>query len=284
MESVLLQQLRRASDTLMQSKRAGEAHPEREELISTSKAVLMELKSAGDRSRSIEAAGENKVDSAKRRAADADDKLRALKYQRSRLQRSISACAEAVDDEDSNSALLSELISIDDAVLARNDQSTAQAPLAGLHQQMLFRLGVERDERARLREVRDALVAHKARIGAAATKATELKAAVDAQMENVTAAAAALQAELQPAKRGAEPFHALAPLLPSPLYTLALTISAYLQSVDSDAVLHVEGDAKSASEASGGHSSGGRLPRGAPNAAMREDSPDALVPHPLKVS
>jgi len=175
----------------------------------------------------------------------------------------------------------------------QQQQQPAAALLAeGAHQQMLYRLGVERDERVRLCELRDVLVARKASLAGAASRSSELKAAVDAQMETVTDAAAALQAELKPIRRGDESFHALAPLLPSPLYTMALTAAAYFQAVGADAALSITGDAEAAkrlAEVSQGGSvptsmtasTGIPLPAGADGDVGSTEA--GLAPHPLQL-
>ncbi|KOO20914.1 hypothetical protein Ctob_001661 [Chrysochromulina tobinii] len=225
-EHALLNKLRASAETLLAAKRAAKPSSKSQEvLLGESSAVLMELRGVVAGTLAAHASGEEAVERAKRRLTEADDELRALKYQRGRLQRAISECAEppaSTADAVATEAVLSDVISLEAATL--------------------YRLGVERDERVRLHALRDGLVARKASLASAEEKASELKAAVDAQMETVTAAAAALQAELLPMPRSAEPFHPLAPLLPSPLYTLAMTAAAYLRAFEADATLSIVGD------------------------------------------
>ena len=267
-EAKLLDNLRSSAEALLASKRVPD-EKNRGDLLATLPAILMELKGVSEALITQRAPGNEAVESAKRRLAEVDDELRALKYQRSRLQRSIAECAEppASTGVAATEAVLSDVISFEEAVRARPPAVVADSA----HQQMLYRLGVERDERVRLHELRDGLVARKAALASTATSASELKAAVDAQMETVTAAAAALQAELRPptssgtggsvCERVCGP---LAPLLPSPLYTLALTAAAYLQAVEADATLSVTGDVEAAK-------------------ALAKADGDGLAPHPLQV-
>ena len=246
-EHALLDKLRASAETLLAAKRAAKPSSKSQEvLLGESSAVLMELRGVVAGTLAAHASGEEAVERAKRRLTEADDELRALKYQRGRLQRAISECAEppaSTADAVATEAVLSDVISLEAAVSARRLQQPGAAPPPDVaHQQTLYRLGVERDERVRLHALRDGLVARKASLASAEEKASELKAAVDAQMETVTAAAAALQAELLPMPRSAEPFHPLAPLLPSPLYTLAMTAAAYLRAFEADATLSIVGD------------------------------------------
>ena len=103
----------------------------------------MELKTAS------EAAGQSAMEqsvgelAARRRVADADDELRALKYQRARLRRAIAECADSsISTRDIDSNLVT-------AEEARRVRPRAGDALDNAHQEMLFRLGVERDERSR---------------------------------------------------------------------------------------------------------------------------------------
>ena len=285
-EHALLDKLRASAETLLAAKRAAKPSSKSQEVIlGESSAVLMELRGVVAGTLAAHASGEEAVERAKRRLTESDDELRALKYQRGRLQRAISECAEppaSTADAVATEAVLSDVISLEAAVSARRLQQPGAAPPPDVaHQQTLYRLGVERDERVRLHALRDGLVARKASLASAEEKASELKAAVDAQMETVTAAAAALQAELLPMPRSAEPFHPLAPLLPSPLYTLAMTAAAYLRAFEADATLSIVGDVEAAqalAKASEGAGAGAGGVGGAGGAAE-----SGLARHPLQV-
>ena len=279
-EHALLNKLRASAETLLAAKRAAKPSSKSQEvLLGESSAVLMELRGVVAGTLAAHASGEEAVERAKRRLTEADDELRALKYQRGRLQRAISECAEppaSTADAVATEAVLSDVISLEAAVSARRLQQPGAAPPPDVaHQQTLYRLGVERDERVRLHALRDGLVARKASLASAEENASELKAAVDAQMETVTAAAAALQAELLPMPRSAEPFHPLAPLLPSPLYTLAMTAAAYLRAFEADATLSILGDVEAAQALAKASEGGGA---GAGGAAE-----SGLARHPLQV-
>jgi hypothetical protein len=282
-EHALLNKLRASAETLLAAKRAAKPSSKSQEvLLGESSAVLMELRGVVAGTLAAHASGEEAVERAKRRLTEADDELRALKYQRGRLQRAISECAEppaSTADAVATEAVLSDVISLEAAVSARRLQQPGAAPPPDVaHQQTLYRLGVERDERVRLHALRDGLVARKASLASAEEKASELKAAVDAQMETVTAAAAALQAELLPMPRSAEPFHPLAPLLPSPLYTLAMTAAAYLRAFEADATLSIVGDVEAAQALAKASEGAGAGAGGAGGAAE-----SGLARHPLQV-
>ena len=282
-EHALLDKLRASAETLLAAKRAAKPSSKSQEvLLGESSAVLMELRGVVAGTLAAHASGEEAVERAKRRLTEADDELRALKYQRGRLQRAISECAEppaSTADAVATEAVLSDVISLEAAVSARRLQQPGAAPPPDVaHQQTLYRLGVERDERVRLHALRDGLVARKASLASAEEKASELKAAVDAQMETVTAAAAALQAELLPMPRSAEPFHPLAPLLPSPLYTLAMTAAAYLRAFEADATLSIVGDVEAAQALAKASEGAGAGAGGAGGAAE-----SGLARHPLQV-
>ena len=285
-ERALLDNLRASAETLLAAKRAAKPSSKSQEvLLGESSAVLMELRGVVAGTLAAHASGEEAVERAKRRLTEADDELRALKYQRGRLQRAISECAEppaSTADAVATEAVLSDVISLEAAVSARRLQQPGAAPPPDVaHQQTLYRLGVERDERVRLHALRDGLVARKASLASAEENASELKAAVDAQMETVTAAAAALQAELLPMPRSAEPFHPLAPLLPSPLYTLAMTAAAYLRAFEADATLSILGDVEAAQALAKASEGGGAGAGGAGGAGGAAES--GLARHPLQV-
>ena len=280
-------------------------------VLSECSALIMELRGRNECEVETLAAGAGEVERAKRRHAEADDELRALKYQRSRIKRAIAECAEpprgaaeAGETEvcgDSPSlallpscsafgvriaalrsqAVLSELISLEEAMRVRGDQPGTLAAGSGTHQQMLYRLGVERDERARLRDVRDALMRRKTSLAAAAAASAEVKAKADGQMETVIAAAASLQQQMSSVGHAGAPdcVHELLPLLPSPLYTLALTASAYFKSVGADATIQVTGDVDAARALAD-------LPRRTGDSDSAGATPveeASFAPHPLSV-
>ena len=206
----------------------------------------MELKTAS------EAAGQSAMEqsvgelAARRRVADADDELRALKYQRARLRRAIAECADSsISTRDIDSNLVT-------AEEARRVRPRAGDALDNAHQEMLFRLGVERDERSRLCTERSALEAQRESLATAAARAAELKAAVDLQLETVASAAAAIK---EPMAAALDSAHSrlsqgeLLRLLPSPLYILANGVSSNILGISPGAVMDITGDAAATSQA-----------------------------------
>jgi len=171
--------------------------------------------------------------------------------------------------------VLSEVIPLDQAVRTRGEP---HAPLADAHQQMLYRLGVERDERLRLREERDRCTTSKAALQATLAKTSELKAAVDSQMESVTAAAASLQGPMAHVIQSDGDFHPHASLLPSPLYALGLSAVSYFKASGSEATLNISGDVAAAQALAQLTSK-----EGTSQDASQPTPDDALEAHPLAV-
>ena len=210
--------------------------------------LLIEIKSRSDASLSNFLSSAATEEEARLRLAEADDELRTLKYERARLRRSLDEMTSELSVPD-----IASIISVDEArrVRARSSESTQSS-----HQEMLLRLGVERDERARLCADRDALLAQRQSLAAAAASAAERKAAVDVQLENVASAAASLQEPIDHVGDGkkSEAAAALAanPLLkelPTPLHTLAIGISANVLASTAGVSLEIVEAAPSAASA-----------------------------------
>ena len=298
MADALLSNLRETVLSLMAAKQSSSLVPaEARQQLSQCTAILMELKSQTCEASAVDVAvsGAGAVETSKRRVAEADDELRALKYQRGRLKRAIAECSEpSAGAGESSDAVLGQVISLDEASKVRQPPGLpggASAIAGGGHQQMLYRLGVEHDERVRLRDERDRLLARKAALATAASQAVALKTQVDAQMETVTAAAEPLLATaLTKAASRDEPFHPLAPLLPSPLYTLALTAASYFAAVEAEVTLSVIGDVAAAQSLAQAKPSGGGAGGGAELATAIDGRPEesatsieGISAHPLSL-
>jgi hypothetical protein len=274
-EESMCTQLLEATRTVIAKKR------ERDDAAATTKlslasGLLMELKTASEATLTHMGCRAAEEEEAGQRIADADDELRALKYERSRLRSEIAECAQPAEEKDLPT--LDMAISMEEArrVRARG----ADMAQTG-HQEALFRLGVERDERARLCAERDALAAQLETLRKAAAVAAERKASVDVQLETVASAAASLQGQMPPSHTVTSSFASshglLLQALPSPLYTLALGISAYILQDTSHATMEIIGDADAAQSFS---------PRKGGRSAPATDAPpraDGFAAHPLSV-
>ena len=204
-------------------------------LLSNSSAMLMELRALSDTLDASVSTHEKSSATVRERVAEVEEQLRMLKYQRARLRRAIAACTEGGE---AATGLLAEL-----QRLAANHPDDESCAGLTQHQRALRQLGAERDERARLCAKRDALATRRAALADSTSKAVELKASVDQQLETVAAAAAPLRTPM-PAPpsydaRFSAASNARLPELPSPLYTLALTAAAYMVSDKVDATLEV---------------------------------------------
>ena len=185
--------------------------------LSQASGVLIEIKSQSQSSLAKMVSSLSDEEAARLKLAEADDELRALKYERARLRRNIDEMTSEITMPD-----LAATISADEA---RRVRARAAEPTRDDHQEVLLRLGVERDERARLCAERDALIAQRQKLEAAAGVAAERKAAVDVQLENVVSAAASIK---EPIAAHAPTISPLPKELPTPLHILAVGISSYV--------------------------------------------------------
>ena len=88
-QAALLAKLRANAAALMASKAAGKPT---DQLLAETSALVMELRGSCDGGFEAHAAGAGEVEKAKRRHAEADDEMRALKYQRRRILRAVDEC------------------------------------------------------------------------------------------------------------------------------------------------------------------------------------------------
>lgn len=243
-------------------------------------ALLMELKTAAataDQEAKSQSAAEQL---ARKRVAEADDELRALKYQRAQIVRQLAKSQGGGNARD-----------VDAQTISAQDAQRVRAHTGGLddkHSMTIFRLGVERDERARLCAERDALVSQRETLAAAAKTASELKAAVDLQLETVCDVAKKLGSalpKLQPAASAAQngglPGELLE-LLPSPMYTLAIGLAANVVALHADASIDIVGDAAAARSLA----AAGAATSAAAEGSLAQDGAPAevsIVAHPLSL-
>lgn len=246
-------------------------------------ALLMELRSNAETAAKTVAEHSAAEELARRRVAEADDELRALKYQRAQIVREL-AKLEAGSAHDIDEKVI---ISAADArrVKARTAaHGTDASPPATEHSTTIFRLGVERDERARLCAEREELLSKRESLAAAAKAASELKKAVDLQLEAVCEVASKLGSALpvRPASGSRLPAELLE-LLPSPMYTLAIGLSANVCALrPTDTALEIVGDAAAARALAGkGEGDGQGDSQGQGPGGVTKDS--APVAHPLSL-
>ena len=196
----------------------------------------MELRSREDTLINLVQTHEAEEESVRERVAGVEEQLRMLKYQRSRLRRDIAKCTEGgAPTEDINLF----------------QPQVKPQPGESAHQLTLRRLGVEREERAKLSARRDALAARREALAAATETANERKAAVDEQLGEVVSAAAPLREQMtkppSSQSRFTESAARLLPLLPSPLYTVALGSAAFMAAAEGvNGTLDITGDAAAA--------------------------------------
>ena len=171
-EKALTAALKDAAQQLLAQKKLGAASADG----SRAPAILMELRSREDTLINLVQTHEAEEESVRERVAGVEEQLRMLKYQRSRLRRDIAKCTEGgAPTEDINLF----------------QPQVEPQPGESAHQLTLRRLGVEREERAKLSARRDALAARREALAAATETANERKAAVDEQLGAVVSAAAA---------------------------------------------------------------------------------------------
>ena len=237
-EAQLANAMREASEAVLARKRQGGAPAAPD--ASRASALLMELRSASDLLVSRVCQQELGEQEARERVAGVEEQLRMLKYQRARLRRAIAECTQGAESQ--KKAVEATGVALDAAAAPKAGEST--------HQLALRRLGAECDERARLCVHRDALAARREALAAVQTSLAERKAAVDGQLEAVTSAAAPLQKPMPtPAssyERFTERSAKLLPLLPSPLYTIALGAAALMVSSGVEGTLDIEGNVEAA--------------------------------------
>jgi hypothetical protein len=256
-------------------------------------ALLMELRSNAETAAKAVAEQSAAEERARRQLAEADDGLRALKYQRAQIVRELAKLeAGSAHDIDEKSIISANDARRVKARVASSSHGADASPPATEHSTTIFRLGVERDERARLCGERDALLSKRESLAAAAKTAAELKAAVDTQLEAVVEVASKLGSALpvRPASGSRLPADLLE-LLPSPMYTLAIGLSANVCALrPDDTALSIVGDAAAAralatkgSGGGGGNNSGTKSGTNSGTNSGGGGGDSATTAHPLSL-